>query len=264
MIVLNGQHRCKLLYVRNQKKWIPMKRRGHRGVNLLVLSGFSYMLLPERPLLALLAWTAWFLEPIPDKDQDVGLTHRGTSHSFFAAALAGVIVGGAGWLVGKHLLQPGMHALFAMPIGASRSTFMWWASRVAALDASTLATVGFWIGAGSFLMHYLGDIITTGGAPTTAAVLAVQGTHLAVELRQSRSELGSIRPWGTRGPRVDRWDSPDNWCGVRPRISLSDLRETNASHRRWYPTLPHDSNRLVFLRPMRPVTFELNSPNNGT
>lgn len=163
MIVLNGQHRCKLLYARNQNKWMPMKRRGHRGVNLLVLSGFSYMLLPERPLLALLAWTAWFLEPIPDKDQDVGLTHRGTSHSFFAAALAGVIVGGAGWLVGKHLLQPGMHALFAMPIDASRSTFMWWASRVAALDASTLATVGFWIGAGSFLMHYLGDIITTGG-----------------------------------------------------------------------------------------------------
>lgn len=56
-----------------------------------------------------------------------------------------------------------MHALFAMPIDASRSAFMWWASRVAALDASTLATVGFWIGAGSFLMHYLGDIITSGG-----------------------------------------------------------------------------------------------------
>lgn len=109
-----------------------------------------------------------------------------------------MIVGGGGWLVGKHLIQPAMHALFAMPIDASRSTFMWWASRVAALNASTLATVGFWIGAGSFLMHYLGGYHHDRWAPTTASVLAVRGAYLAIELRQSRSEFGVIPALGSR------------------------------------------------------------------
>lgn len=141
-----------------------MYRRGHQGITLCTIAAVLHTFVSERPLIAVFTVIGlWLVEPLPDKDQDYGMEHRGVSHSLFAAGIVGVVIGGVGWLFGTYLLQPGLHALFAMPIDATQSTFMWWAARIAALDASTLAVVGFWVGVCGILVHLLGDMITPMG-----------------------------------------------------------------------------------------------------
>lgn len=142
-----------------------MKRRGHQGVVLLAIAGIIKVFGLARPILAVIAMLGiWRLEPLPDKDHDIDwLEHRKTSHSLVAVGLSGAIFGGLGWGIGRYAVEPIVGAVITEPVSASAGGLSWWIARVVALDASTLAAAGMWIGAGAIVVHLLGDVITTGG-----------------------------------------------------------------------------------------------------
>lgn len=142
-----------------------MKRRGHQGVVLLAVAAIIHVFGLSRPILAVLGILGiWRLEPLPDKDHDIEwLEHRKTSHSLVAVGLSGAVFGGLGWGIGRYAVEPIVEALVTTPVSASGGGLSWWAARVAALDAPTLAAAGMWIGAGAIVVHLLGDVITTGG-----------------------------------------------------------------------------------------------------
>lgn len=142
-----------------------MKRRGHQGVVLVAIAGIIHVFGLSRPILAGIAMLGiWQLEPLPDKDHNIEwLEHRKTSHSLVAVGLSGAVFGGLGWLLGRYAVEPIVGTLFTEPVSASGGGLAWWAARVAALDAPTLAAAGMWIGAGAIVVHLLGDVITKGG-----------------------------------------------------------------------------------------------------
>lgn len=141
-----------------------MYRRGHQGITLCAIAAVLHTFLPERPLIALLAAVGlWVVEPLPDKDQQYGMEHRGVSHSVFAAGIVGAVCAGIGWGLGTYVTQPLVELLFATPVDANQSPAMWVVARVAALDAGTLSIVGFWVGVGGILVHLLGDLLTPAG-----------------------------------------------------------------------------------------------------
>lgn len=141
-----------------------MYARGHKGITLCAIAAVLHTFLLERPLLAVLSSVGlWVVQTLPDKDQKYGMTHRGVSHTLFAAGIVGIVCAAIGWALGTYITRPLVEWLFVTPITAGQSPAMWLVARFAALDASTLSTVGFWIGVGGILLHLLGDIITPAG-----------------------------------------------------------------------------------------------------
>jgi inner membrane protein len=141
-----------------------MHRQGHSGIVLLALAAIDSILLSAgRPLLALLAWSMFWIEPLPDRDQRIGwLEHRGTSHSLFAAGVIGGCCAGLGWLVGTYVTRPVLPWLRAnVLVGPQWST--WTTTHFAVLDAASLALLGFCVGTGGIVLHLLGDVITVSG-----------------------------------------------------------------------------------------------------
>lgn len=141
-----------------------MHRRGHSGIVFLALAAIDYVLLSAgRPLLALVAWGVYWIEPVPDADLRTPLlAHRKTSHSLFAALVVGGCCAGLGWLVGTYITMPLLPWLRAeVLIGPQWSP--WTATHFAVLDAGSLSLLGFGIGAGRILLHLLGDVITISG-----------------------------------------------------------------------------------------------------
>lgn len=140
-----------------------MYRRGHTGITLLGLSPLLYVLLPDRPFLALLALGVLVIEPLPDFDQRVTwLKHRKTSHSLLTAGVIGGVCACLGWMVGSYVTMP--VADWLVSIAATDDTpLAWSAARLETLDALTLTITGMWVGAGGVLLHLAGDIITISG-----------------------------------------------------------------------------------------------------
>jgi inner membrane protein len=139
-----------------------MHRQGHTGIVLLALASINYVLLSAgRPLLALLAWGVYWIEPLPDLDLRTPLlSHRGTSHSLVAAVVVGGCCAGLGWAFGTYVTTPVLPWLRAeVLIGQQWST----APYVSVLDAESLSLVGFCVGAGGIMLHLLGDVITVSG-----------------------------------------------------------------------------------------------------
>lgn len=140
-----------------------MYKRGHQGIGLLVLAPIFYVLLPERPVLAVLVSGILVIQGLPDKDQGISwLDHRGTSHSFVSALLVGCVCAGIGWLSGTYAVQPLARWISTGGTFAG-TTASWWGTRLAMYDPQTLAVIGFAVGAGGILTHLLGDIITPMG-----------------------------------------------------------------------------------------------------
>ncbi|RRJ29551.1 metal-dependent hydrolase [Halocatena pleomorpha] len=140
-----------------------MYKRGHFGIGLLVLAPIHYVLLPERPMLALLVSGILVIQGLPDKDQGISwLEHRGTSHSLFSAVLSGAVCAGVGWAVGEYFLSP--TATWLSTVATSTGTpAAWWGTQLTMYDAPTMAVIGFAVGAGGIVTHLLGDIITPMG-----------------------------------------------------------------------------------------------------
>ncbi|HET7324796.1 MAG TPA: hypothetical protein VFJ06_10725, partial [Halococcus sp.] len=172
-----------------------MYRLGHTGIALLVLAPLSYGLLEaHKPLLALItALGVLWIEPLPDFDFKLPfLSHRGVSHSLFAAASVGGIIALCGWFVGMQgvtvlasVLSAASGGITAVattlqsfaPPEATGSVIAWtvglltdiaanlgWiVSQLQMFDRETIAGVGFVVGAGGILVHLLGDVITVSG-----------------------------------------------------------------------------------------------------
>ena len=86
-----------------------MYRSGHTGIVLIVYAPFAYVfLITGQPVLAVLFGLGILaIEPLPDRDFRISfLSHRGISHSLFAALLIGLITGMVGWLVGRLAIMP--------------------------------------------------------------------------------------------------------------------------------------------------------------
>lgn len=131
-----------------------MHRSGHVGIVLLALAPVTY---------ALLAFGVGFIEPLPDNDHWIPfLRHRGTSHSLVMAVIVGVICACLGWLFGTFVTVPLATWLSPVVLGENTS-IAWGVTRLAALDAPTLAQTGFLVGFGGIVLHLLGDIITVAG-----------------------------------------------------------------------------------------------------
>ncbi|WP_264554842.1 metal-dependent hydrolase [Halocatena marina] len=140
---------------------IAMYRNGHVGIVLLFLSPFLYTFLRAgRPFLALLSLGVLVIEPLPNRDQRFdGFRNRGTSHTFFTAALVGWLCAGGGWVLGTYVTAPIADWLSTTGINA----FTWIVVRFSALDAPTLSAVGWCVGSSGIVLHLLGDIITGPG-----------------------------------------------------------------------------------------------------
>jgi membrane-bound metal-dependent hydrolase YbcI (DUF457 family) len=155
----------------------------------------SYGLLgAHRPLLALITGLGVLgIEPLPDFDFKVSfLSHRGVSHSLFAAVAIGGFLALCGWFVGAQVVTVLASVLSATsevvttvatsleslaPPEATGSIVAWivgllteavanldWiVSQLQGLDRQTIAGVGFVIGAGGILVHLLGDVLTVSG-----------------------------------------------------------------------------------------------------
>lgn len=132
-----------------------MYKQGHRGIVLLVLAPVLWVLLPDRPFLALFACGVFIIERMPDKDQRIAwMEHRGTSHSLTAALLIGLVCAGFGWVAGTYGTEPAL-AWLASNGGRGLDQLP--------LDPLTLTIVGFLVGFGGICLHLLGDIITISG-----------------------------------------------------------------------------------------------------
>lgn len=76
--------------------------------------------------------------------------------------MIGGICAAIGWILGRFITPPvaGWLSSAASGGGSAISTL---GSRIAFLNAPPFAAIGFAIGAGGMVVHYLGDIITRGG-----------------------------------------------------------------------------------------------------
>lgn len=142
-----------------------MHRRGHTGVAMLAYAPIGYILLQEQRLgLALLGLLGVLaVEPLPDNDMWIpGLSHRGTSHSLFAALVIGTVLGVIGWVVGDQL-GVALANLGPSTVGPFAGVFEIVGEQLRGLDESALAQFGFGIGVFGILVHLLGDVITVSG-----------------------------------------------------------------------------------------------------
>ncbi|WP_330633470.1 metal-dependent hydrolase [Halocatena halophila] len=140
-----------------------MHRRGHIGLTLLGIAPVLYVLLPEKPLLAVLALGVFVIEPLPDYDHRLRwLEHRKTSHSLLMAAFVGGICSGLGWLLGQHITLP-LASLLSSLAAHEQAIIAQLADQLALLDPFTMALIGGTIGAGGVLLHLLADAMTVNG-----------------------------------------------------------------------------------------------------
>lgn len=140
-----------------------MYRRGHVGITLLGLSPVLYVLLPDRPFLALLTLGVFVIEPLPDFDQRVAwLKHRKTSHTLLTAGIIGGVCACLGWIAGTYVTLPVADWLVSIA-AADDTPLAWSATQLETLDALTLTIAGVWVGTGGVLLHLAGDIITISG-----------------------------------------------------------------------------------------------------
>lgn len=137
-----------------------MDRHGHVGLNLLVYTPIAYYLIRSGQagfavfgLLGLLV-----LEPLVDLDRFLpGTKHRGTSHSLFGALVVGVLCGVGAYVLTGYFVTSLMELAFGQPILVSGST------EHSPFNLMRNAQIGFVIGAGSVLLHFLGDSLTSSG-----------------------------------------------------------------------------------------------------
>ena len=137
-----------------------MHRRGHYGVDFLVLALIDYIFLSNgHVFFAVVALGALWIEPLPDYDLRTPLlTHRKTSHSLLAVVVVGGCCAGLGWVVGTYVTMPLLPWLRAEVLLGPQ-----WRTHVGVLDAASLSLLGFCVGAGGIVLHLLGDIITVSG-----------------------------------------------------------------------------------------------------
>lgn len=126
-----------------------MERDGHLGISLLLSAPFAYILYAGEPtaILALGVTGVVFWSLLPDVDQLLPIPHRGPTHSFVAAGIAGLVTA----TLAAALVATGGDGY---PAFSPESTFH--ASLVA-------AGFGFGIGALGVVSHLLGDVITPMG-----------------------------------------------------------------------------------------------------
>ncbi len=132
---------------------------------MLAYAPIAFFLLRERRLsLALLGLLGVIVvEPLPDNDMWIpGLSHRGTSHSLFAALVIGSVLGALGWAVGDQL-GAFLAGLDPSAIGPFAAVFEIVGEQLRGLDERALATFGFAVGVFGVLGHLLGDVITVSG-----------------------------------------------------------------------------------------------------
>jgi inner membrane protein len=141
-----------------------MHRQGHFGIVLLALAPVLYVLFAlGRPFVALLACSVILIEPLPDNDFWVpGLSHRGTSHSYFTAGVIGLVCAGIGWVVGTYVTVPVAHWLISSLL-VEAASITWVETHLLTLDAGFLSLVGFCVGSVGIVLHLLGDMITVAG-----------------------------------------------------------------------------------------------------
>lgn len=116
-----------------------MYRLGHFGAALLVYAPLGLaLLLFDAPGLAVAGGAlSLALATVPDYDQRVPfVSHRGVTHTFLFAIVVGLLLGGAGWLVG---------------------------STSDAATATRLAAFGLVVGLTSIVSHLLADVVTPAG-----------------------------------------------------------------------------------------------------
>ncbi|GGN87712.1 MULTISPECIES: metal-dependent hydrolase [Haloarcula] len=116
-----------------------MYRPGHYGAALLVYAPLGLaLLLVDAPGLAVAGGAlSLALAPVPDYDQRVPfVSHRGVTHTLLFAAVVGLALGGAGWLVGS-----------ANGVGT----------------ATRLAAFGVVVGLTGIVSHLLADVVTPAG-----------------------------------------------------------------------------------------------------
>lgn len=172
-----------------------MYRLGHTGIALLVLAPLSYELLEaHKPILALITGLGILgVERLPDYDFKLPfLSHRGVSHSLFAAVTIGGFLALCGWFVGMEAVTVLTSVLgVTTEVVTTVATWLdslappettgnivawiiglltdvaaildWIASQLQTFDRQTIAGVGFVIGAGGILVHLLGDVLTVTG-----------------------------------------------------------------------------------------------------
>ena len=142
-----------------------MYRYGHIGIVLLVYAPFTYVLLTTgHPTLAILCGLGILaIEPLPDRDFRLPfLSHRGISHSLFAALLIGLVMGAVGWLVGRYAISPIVQAFQESSIiRLTDSENILRDLRV--YDAEAFSLIGFAVGVFGVIAHLLGDMITISG-----------------------------------------------------------------------------------------------------
>ncbi|MBX0323052.1 metal-dependent hydrolase [Halomicroarcula sp. F13] len=116
-----------------------MYRPGHYGAALLAYAplGLGLILLDAPGLAVAGGALSLVLAPVPDYDQRVPfVSHRGVTHTLLFAVVVGLLLGGAGWLVGS-------------------------ASGVA--TATRLAAFGLVVGLTGIVSHLLADVVTPAG-----------------------------------------------------------------------------------------------------
>lgn len=143
-----------------------MYRHGHLGIALLTLAPTTYILASAEhvAIAVLVALGILTIEPLPDRDQWIpGLSHRGTSHSFTAATIVGIVCAGLGWVFGHYVTVPFAEWVQSRATETDIAMVATVGEQLTILDPATLSGVGFAVGAGGICVHLAGDIITTSG-----------------------------------------------------------------------------------------------------
>lgn len=126
-----------------------MHREGHLGVSLLVYAPIAYFLFTYKLTtvfgMGLVAMGFWSFAP--DLDMELPIQHRGPTHSFVAAGLAGIITG----IVAIYFAATGNYGSTRIVIGSSILSYV------------AAAGFGFGIGFLGVIGHLLGDVITPMG-----------------------------------------------------------------------------------------------------
>ena len=142
-----------------------MHRRGHVGVAMLAYAPVGFALLTERQLGLAVAglFGVLAIEPLPDNDFWIpGLSHRGTSHSLFAAILVGGGLGTLGWVIGDQL-GAFLAGLGPSAVGPFAGVFEIVGGQLRGLDERALSRGGFALGVFGILTHLIADAITVSG-----------------------------------------------------------------------------------------------------